>query len=58
MTKFIDNSPTCTCLLLATIPADVFHAIHARKESSGSVPLDSSELARDVRRRERFSGER
>lgn len=41
-----------------TIPAVVSHAIHAGKESSVPTLLDSNELARDVRRKERFSGER
>lgn len=43
---------------LLRFPAVVSHAIHARKESSGTVPLDSDELAGDVRRKKRSGGER
>lgn len=56
---FFDNSPKRARFLLPTIPAVISHAIHeARRESSDLVPLDSGELARDARRKERFSGER
>lgn len=50
------NSAERARLLLPTIPAIVSHAIHARKESWSSIPLDSGELARNIRRKERFSG--